>query len=75
MSTADNARVLQWSDSGTADHRWTLVDNGNGTYRIRNVNSGKLLAILNGSSTWGAQIVQDPDNGSADNNWRLVASA
>ncbi len=74
MSSANNARVLQWSDSGTADHRWTLLDNGNGTYRIRNVNSGKLLAVLNGSSTWGTQIVQDSDNGSADNNWRLVST-
>jgi hypothetical protein len=72
MSAADNARVLQWSDTGTADHRWTLIDLGNDTYKIRNVNSGKLLAILNGSTTWGTQVVQDPDNGTADNVWRLV---
>jgi hypothetical protein len=75
MSTADNARILQWSNNGTADHRWTLVDNGDGTYKIRNVNSGKLLAILNGSTAWGAQAVQDSDNGSADNRWRLVANS
>jgi hypothetical protein len=49
-----------------------VIDLGNGTCKIRNVNSGKLLAILNGSSTWGAQVVQDPDNGTADNVWRLV---
>ena len=30
MSTADNARVLQWADNGTADHRWTIVDVGDG---------------------------------------------
>ena len=36
MSTADNARVVQWSDSGTADHLWTLVDNGDGRHKIRN---------------------------------------
>jgi uncharacterized protein len=74
MSTADNARVLQWSDNGTADHKWTLLAQGDGTYKIRNVNSGKLLGILNGSATAGAQVVQDSDNGSADNRWRLVAN-
>jgi hypothetical protein len=72
MSTADNARVLQWGDTGTADHRWTLVANSDGSYRIRNVNSGKVLAVLNAAGTWGTQVVQEPDNGSADNNWRLV---
>ncbi|MFC8436446.1 RICIN domain-containing protein [Streptomyces sp. NPDC057253] len=24
MSTADNENVLQWSDTGTADHRWII---------------------------------------------------
>jgi len=72
MSTADNARVLQWADNGTADHRWILVDNGDGTHRIRNVNSGKLLGILNGSKAWGAQAVQKPDSGAADTRWRLT---
>jgi hypothetical protein len=74
MSTADNARVLQWSDNGTADHRWTFLANGDGTYKVRNANSGKLLAVLNGSTSAGAQVVQDSDNGSADNRWRLVAN-
>ena len=45
---------------------------GDGTHKIRNVHSGKLLAILNGSTAQGAQAVQDPDNGTADNRWRLV---
>jgi hypothetical protein len=72
MGTGDNARVLQWGDTGTADHRWTLVANSDGSHRIRNVNSGKVLAILNGSGTWGAQVVQYADNGSPANNWRLV---
>jgi hypothetical protein len=75
MSTADNAPVLQWADNGTADHRWTLLDQGDGTYKIRNVNSGKLLAIQNNSTANGAFAVQDSDNGTADNRWRLVRNA
>ena len=69
---ADGGLAVQWGDTGTADHRWTLVDNGDGTRKIRNVHSGKLLGILNGSTASGAQAVQDPDNGSTDNRWRLV---
>jgi hypothetical protein len=72
MSTADNAHVLQWSDNGTADHRWTLLDQGDGTYKIRNANSGKLLGIENNSTGAGAFAVQESDNGTADNRWRIL---
>ena len=72
MSTADNATILQWSDNGTADHRWTLIDLGDGTHKIRNVNSGKLLAVQNNSTAVGAFAVQESDNGTADNRWRIV---
>ena len=71
MASADGARVLQWGDNGTADHRWTLVASSDGSYRIRNVNSGKVLAIAKGSGA-GASVVQDADNGSSRNTWRLV---
>ena len=46
-----------------------------GTYKIRNVNSGKLLAIPNNSTAQGAFAVQDSDNGTTDNRWRLVRNA
>lgn len=72
MSTADNASVLQWTDNGTADHQWTLLDQGDGTYKIRNVHSGKLLAIAGNSTAVGAFAVQAPDDGTADNRWRVV---
>ena len=45
MSTADGADVLQWADNGTADHRWTLLDQGDGTYKIRNGHSGKHIDL------------------------------
>lgn len=74
MSTADNATVLQWSDTGTADHTWTLLDQGDGTYKIRNAHSGKLLAIANNSTAVGAFAAQDSDNGTADNRWRILGN-
>ena len=70
--TADNARVRQWGNAYTAEHRWTLLLNRGGSYRIRNAHSDKVLAILNGSSAAGSRAGQYSDNGSTKNNWRLV---
>ncbi|MGK5682835.1 RICIN domain-containing protein [Actinoplanes sp. URMC 104] len=36
MSTAGNARVLQWVDNGTAEHLWTAIVNGSDLFRLRN---------------------------------------
>ncbi|WP_371477372.1 RICIN domain-containing protein [Kitasatospora sp. NBC_00315] len=72
MSTANSARVVQFDDSGTADHLWQLVDNGDGWYRIRNRNSGKVLGVDGMSTANGAQVVQFDDSGTADHLWQLV---
>ena len=72
MSTADSAQVVQFDDNGTADHLWQVVDNGTGYARIRNRNSGKVLAVAGMSTADSANVTQFADNGSADHNWRLI---
>ena len=72
MSLADTAEVTQWSDNGTPDHLWALVDNGDGTVRIVNRNSGKVLAVHDQSTDDGAHVQQYQDNGTPDHLWRLV---
>jgi glutaminase A-like protein/uncharacterized protein DUF5127/ricin-type beta-trefoil lectin protein/uncharacterized protein DUF4964 len=72
MSLADITNVTQWSDNGTPDHLWTLIDNGDGTVRIVNRNSGKVLAVNNQSLTDGAHVQQFQDNGTPDHLWRFV---
>jgi hypothetical protein len=72
MSLADTTDVTQWSDNGTPDHLWTLIDNGDGTVRIVNRNSGKVLAVNNQSLTDGAHVQQFQDNGTPDHLWRFV---
>ena len=49
-----------------------LVDKGDGTHKIRNVNSGKLLAILNGSTARARRPSRTPTTAAADNRWRFV---
>ncbi|GAA1934523.1 glutaminase domain-containing protein [Kitasatospora viridis] len=72
QSLLDNANVTQWSDNGSPDHLWTVVDNGDGTVKIYNRATGKLLAVQDQSLADGALVRQYYDNGTPDHLWRLV---
>jgi hypothetical protein len=71
MSTADGGLALQWNDSGTADHNWFMVTDGDAV-RFRNAHSGKVLGVENMSTTDNARVLQWSDNGTADHRWILV---
>ncbi|MFD6288916.1 beta-L-arabinofuranosidase domain-containing protein [Streptomyces sp. NPDC060205] len=71
MSTADGGLALQWTDSGTADHDWELIEDG-AAVRIRNVNSGKVLGVRDMSTADNASVLQWADNGTADHLWTLL---
>ncbi|MFG1649558.1 beta-L-arabinofuranosidase domain-containing protein [Micromonospora sp. NPDC049275] len=71
MSTADGGLAVQWGDTGTADHNWVVVTDGNAV-RFRNVNSGKVLGVENMSTADNARVLQWSDNGTADHRWTLV---
>ncbi|MFJ2093930.1 RICIN domain-containing protein [Streptomyces sp. NPDC087901] len=72
MSTADSAHVVQFGDTGTDDHDWQLVPEGDDWYRIRNRHSGKVLGVDNMSTADSAHVVQFDDNGTDDHLWQLV---
>jgi len=71
-STSAGADALQWTDNGTADHLWQIVDAGGGYVKIINKNSGLALGITNASTSAGAVALQWTDNGTADHLWQLV---
>lgn len=72
MSTANGASVVQFDDTGTADHGWRLVDLGNGRVKVRNEHSGRVLGVDGMSTANSARIVQFDDNGTADHRFELV---
>ncbi|RFU83443.1 hypothetical protein DY218_27755 [Streptomyces triticagri] len=74
MSLDDGGRVVQFDDSGTSDHAWQLVDQGDGWYLIRNGYSGKVLAVDGASTENSAPAVQATDDGAAAHLWQLVDS-
>ncbi|MET7517973.1 beta-L-arabinofuranosidase domain-containing protein [Streptomyces sp. NPDC005480] len=71
MSTADGGRALQWRDTGTSDHDWESVPDGDAV-RFRNAHSGKVLGVLNMSTADDATVLQWSDNGTADHRWTLL---
>jgi hypothetical protein len=71
-SQVSGAQVQQYSDNGTRDHLWELVDAGNGYYLIRNLNSNLLLGVDGMSTADSALIKQAVDNGTADHRWQFI---
>ncbi len=71
MSTSDGGLAVQWGDTGTADHDWVLVPDGD-ALKLRNVHSSKVLGVENMSTSDGARVLQWSDTGTADHRWVLV---
>ncbi|MEC3978686.1 beta-L-arabinofuranosidase domain-containing protein [Amycolatopsis sp. H20-H5] len=72
MSTVDSAQVVQFGDTGTADHLWRTIDHGDGWLRVQNRHSGKVLGVDGMSTANSARVVQFDDSGSDDHLWRLL---
>ncbi|KOX21545.1 beta-galactosidase [Saccharothrix sp. NRRL B-16348] len=66
-STADGAKVVQQSGTGT----WTVATTSDGSYTLRYVASGKALDVNGGSSTAGLQLQQWTANGGTNQMWYL----
>src|SRR5688500_9512941 len=55
-ATGDNAPIVQFARNDLAVQRWRFVDAGSGYYKVRSVNSGKVLTLPD--ATDGARLVQ-----------------
>lgn len=73
-SSADGASVIQWPWTGGTNQQWKLLPNSDGSYRLSNVRSGKVLESP-GSSSQGASLDQWTDDGGDNQWWKLVPSA
>ncbi|MCO6693542.1 MULTISPECIES: RICIN domain-containing protein [Streptomyces] len=69
MSTANDARVVQFDNAGTGDHAWQLLPAPGGALRLRNGQSGKYLAVRDSSTADSALAVQYEDTGRPDLLW------
>ncbi len=60
-STADGAKLQEWSCNGTGAQRFRAVDLGGGAFEIVNTNSGKALDVTDVSLTAGARLSGELD--------------
>ncbi|NKE63619.1 lectin [Lentzea sp. PSKA42] len=70
--TADGAKVIQWTSTGSVNQQWQLVPNADGSFRLTARHSGRLLRSP--GSSQGEQLDQWSDT-SSDNQWWKVVDA
>ncbi|WP_079158474.1 alpha-L-fucosidase [Streptomyces caniscabiei] len=70
-SSADGAALIQWPSTGGTNQQWKLLPNADGSYRLSNVRSGKVLDSPSGSAQ-GAGLDQSSDTDSDNQWWKLV---
>jgi endo-1,4-beta-xylanase len=73
-STADGARVAQWTRNNGNNQQWQFIDSGGGFYRLRSRNSGKVLDVSGFSTADSAPVVQWSDLNGTNQQWRLADS-
>lgn len=70
-STANGARVQLYSSNNTNAQKYRFESIGNGTYKIINVNSGKVLDVAGGSTANGAALQQYTSNNTVAQQWTV----
>lgn len=70
-SRADGANVQLYESNGTAAQQWKFVLNSDGSYTIKNVNSGKVLDVYGASFTDGTNVWQYQSNGTSAQRWSV----
>lgn len=70
-SSANGARVQLYSSNNTNAQKYRFESIGNGTYKIVNVNSGKVLDVSSGSTANGAALQQYTSNNTVAQQWTV----
>lgn len=70
-SMANGTRVQLYSSNNTNAQKYRFESIGNGTYKIVNVNSGKVLDVSSGSTANGAALQQYTSNNTVAQQWTV----
>ena len=71
-STADGAKLVQWSRTDATNQQFQFVDAGAGYYKVRVRQSGKVLDVYGKSTADGAAVVQWSDNNGTNQQFGLA---
>ena len=70
-SMANGTRVQLYSSNNTNAQKYRFESIGNGTYKIVNINSGKMLDVAGGSTANGAALQQYASNNTVAQQWTV----
>ncbi|MGB8451906.1 MAG: RICIN domain-containing protein [Anaerocolumna sp.] len=71
VSTADGAKMQQWTNYTASNQQFRVEDMGSGYYKLTAVHSGKVLDVPSSSTATGVQLQQWTDNGTDAQRWRI----
>ncbi|HEY4788063.1 MAG TPA: RICIN domain-containing protein, partial [Bacteroidales bacterium] len=72
-STAEGANIQQWTYYATPNQRWVVTYLGNGYYKIKSVNSGRLVSLSSKNySADGDNVLQLADFNSDTQLWQIA---
>ncbi|MBT2289348.1 RICIN domain-containing protein [Paenibacillus albidus] len=72
VSTADGAKMHQWTNHSASNQKFKVESTGDGYYKLTAVHSGKVLDVPNASTSSGVQLQQANENGSDAQRWRIA---
>lgn len=75
FSYANGGSIEQWNGGTNAVEQWYFQYAGNGYFKIRSKWSNKVMGVVSGSTSTGAQIDQWDDTGTLDQQWRLIPAS
>lgn len=72
VSTADGAKMQQWTNYSASNQRFKVESTRDGYYKLTAMHSGKALDVPSSSTTSGIQLQQWTDNGTNAQRWMLI---
>ncbi|WP_225804544.1 RICIN domain-containing protein [Streptomyces sp. NK15101] len=71
-STTPGTQLVTWTPTGGANQKWTFTRQADGTYEIKNYESGLCADVESGSTSAGAKIIQWTCTSGANQRWNVV---
>ncbi|MDH2394124.1 RICIN domain-containing protein [Streptomyces sp. HNM0663] len=74
-STTAGTQLITWSPNGGANQNWTFTQQTDGTYVLKNNQSGLCVDVNSASTSADAKIIQWTCTGAANQRWTLTLQA
>ncbi|MGW6690554.1 RICIN domain-containing protein [Streptomyces sp. NPDC054961] len=74
-STTPGTQLITWTPNGGANQSWAFTQQADGTYQLKNSESGLCADVEGGSTSAGAKIIQWTCGNGANQRWNITQQA